>query len=116
MPSVAQRAAEPAILHALRARYPALFVCFPGTEMIYGGCLAAGRGLCHISPSGSLEPCPFSPESDTNIRDLPLASALRSPLFRAIQAHSGELREVRGSCVLWENRELVDSLARRQEP
>ncbi|MCP5108910.1 MAG: radical SAM protein, partial [bacterium] len=53
-------------------KFPALFVGFPGDESPYGGCLAAGRGFVHVSPSGNLEPCPFAPFSDTNLKETSL--------------------------------------------
>lgn len=33
----------------------------------------------HINPNGGTEPCPFSPFSDTNLRDNSLLDALHSP-------------------------------------
>lgn len=114
-PTREQCASEPAVMRGLRARLPGLFVCFPGDEMVYGGCLAAGRGLCHIGPSGNLEPCPFSPYSDVNLQSTTLREGLQSPLFKAIQAHGNELQQVRGSCVLWENREWVSAQAHKDE-
>jgi MoaA/NifB/PqqE/SkfB family radical SAM enzyme len=97
-------------LEALRRRLPALFVAFPGDEEQYGGCLAAGRGFVHLSPSGRLEPCPFSPYADISVAETPLMEALRSPLLRAIREADGELRETRGGCALWEKRDWVASL------
>ena len=47
--------------------------------------MAAGRGFFHINSHGSAEPCPFSPYSDTNVRDTSLRQALQSPLFTALQ-------------------------------
>ncbi|MBQ9308430.1 MAG: radical SAM protein [Clostridia bacterium] len=66
-----------------------LFISFPGDEKTSGGCLAAGRGFFHISPTGAAEPCPFSPYSDTNLRDMSVREALSSPLFLKLQ--SGDL-------------------------
>jgi MoaA/NifB/PqqE/SkfB family radical SAM enzyme len=110
-PTRDQCLSEPEVMRGLRARLPALFVCFPGNEMVYGGCLAAGRGLCHIGPAGTLEPCPFSPFHDVSLAETSLKDGLKSELFRAIQEHSDELEQVRGSCVLWENRAWVSALA-----
>ena len=114
-PTQEQCLSEPGIMRTLRANLPALFVCFPGNEMALGGCLAAGRGLCHIGPAGSLEPCPFSPFSDVNLAGTSLKDGLHSALFRAIQAHSNDLTQVHGSCVLWENREWVNSLTQKEQ-
>jgi MoaA/NifB/PqqE/SkfB family radical SAM enzyme len=84
-----------------------LFISLPGDEEKYGGCLAAGRGFAHISADGSVEPCPFAPCSDLNIRDRSLASALESKFLRKIRESHHLLKESRGGCTLWENRKWV---------
>lgn len=67
-------------LQSLRGGYEdMIFISFPGDENASGGCLAAGRGFFHINPNGGTEPCPFSPFSDTNLRDNSLLDALHSP-------------------------------------
>ena len=106
----AQRAQEARALEILCRTVPALFVAFPGDEEMYGGCLAAGRGFVHISPEGRLEPCPFSPYSDTSLHDVSLREALGSRLLRAIRESDEHLSEVNGGCALWENRAWVQSL------
>lgn len=105
-----QRRAEAGIMASFRKRLPGLFVAFPGDEEIYGGCLAAGRGFVHLSPEGRLEPCPFSPFSDSSLKELSLQEALRSPLLKTIRESDGELGETQGGCALWEKREWVASL------
>ena len=105
-----QRRAESEIVASFRAELPGLFVAFPGDEEIYGGCLAAGRGFVHLSPEGRLEPCPFSPFSDSSLKDVSLKEALQSPLLRTIRENDGQLSETRGGCALWEKREWVASL------
>ncbi|MBR2287267.1 MAG: radical SAM protein, partial [Clostridia bacterium] len=91
-----------------------LFISFPGDEKTSGGCLAAGRGFFHISPTGAAEPCPFSPYSDTNIRDMSVREALSSPLFLKLQ--SGDLlkEDHAGGCVLFERREQVEELLKAE--
>lgn len=90
--------------------YPAQFIGFPGDEELFGGCLASGRGFVHISPEGRLEPCPFAPYSDTNVKDMPLREALASDFLRKIRENHHLLKETRGGCALWENRAWVTSL------
>lgn len=92
-----------------------LYIAFPGDEKSSGGCLAAGRGFFHINASGGAEPCPFSPYSDTNLRDTGLRGALQSPLFRALQSEEVLLKEHVGGCVLFEQRQKVSDLAGRQD-
>jgi MoaA/NifB/PqqE/SkfB family radical SAM enzyme len=107
-----QRAELLEVTGRMRADYPALFIVFPGDEEQFGGCLAAGRGFIHISPTGDLEPCPFSPFSDTNLSGISLKEALQSNLLATIRAQRERLTET-GGCALWENREWVSSLLRK---
>lgn len=87
-----------------------LMIAFPGSEKDYGGCLAAGRGFFHINSHGGAEPCPFSPYSDVNIREITLREAMKSPLFTAL--NNGEIlaQSHDGGCVLYEKREQVEAL------
>jgi MoaA/NifB/PqqE/SkfB family radical SAM enzyme len=88
-------------------KFPALFLGFPGDEDYYGGCLAAGRGFVHVSPSGDLEPCPAAPVSDANLTAVPLADALRSRLFARLRETPEFLTESEGGCALRANRAWV---------
>ena len=98
------------IINDYKARYPALFIAFPGGEEEMGGCLASGRGFVHISSEGNLEPCPFAPYSDTNLKDLTLKDALGSEFLRKIRENHEGLKATKGGCALWENRQWVASL------
>ncbi len=91
-------------------QYPALFIGFPGDEETFGGCLSAGRGFIHISPSGDLEPCPAAPFSDVNVTRVSLRDALGSDLLARIRSHHEMLTESGGGCALWTNRNWVSSL------
>lgn len=87
-----------------------MFLSFPGDEKVTGGCVAAGRGFFHIGPDGSAEPCPFSPYSDCNVKEVGVEGALHSKLFtrlKDIQLVGGEHT---GGCVLYEHREEVEDL------
>ncbi len=97
-------------LEALEDRHPSLFIAFPGDEERFGGCLSSGRGFVHVSPSGDLEPCPFAPYSDRNIREMALKDALRSALLGTIRCSRERLNEVEGGCALWKERAWVRSL------
>jgi len=96
----------------LRSLFPdTVFISFPGDEKHSGGCLAAGRGFFHVSVDGSAEPCPFSPHSDTNLRDAPLRAALASPLFTKLIDTGMLLSEHSGGCLLVEKDREVRELA-----
>lgn len=105
-----QRAALAATLDDFRQSFDGLFVSFLGDEEAFGGCLSAGRGFIHISAAGDLEPCPFAPYSDSNVRETALEEALRSELLRKIRANHSELNETTGGCALWEKRDWVKSM------
>ncbi len=99
------------MLVGLRQNYEGIvFVSFPGDEKTSGGCLAAGRGFFHINSNGNAEPCPFSPYSDTNLRNVTVLEALRSPLFRKLNDGHLLLQEHQGGCVLFEHEEQVKQM------
>lgn len=98
------------IVSIFSSKYNGLFVSFPGDEEQYGGCLAAGRGFVHVSPEGNLEPCPFSPYSDTSLKDTSLKEALQSEFLNKIRQEHGKLAETKGGCALWNNRDWVVSI------
>jgi MoaA/NifB/PqqE/SkfB family radical SAM enzyme len=98
-------------LTEIRKEFPGMiFISFPGDEKESGGCLAAGRGFFHINFDGSAEPCPFSPYSDTNVRDMTLAEAMSSPLFVKLRNSDMLKQEHTGGCVLFEQEDAVKSL------
>jgi MoaA/NifB/PqqE/SkfB family radical SAM enzyme len=94
-----------------RRSYEALFLAFPGSELDFGGCLAAGKGFVHINAEGDVEPCPFSPYSDASLKGMSLIDALKSPLLKTIRDAELRLDESNGVCALWQNKDWVASLA-----
>jgi MoaA/NifB/PqqE/SkfB family radical SAM enzyme len=92
-----------------------LFISFPGDEQFTGGCLAAGRGFMHINADGSVEPCPFSPYSDTNLSGISLAEALKSPFLTAMREGGFLLGEHDGGCLLFEKRKEVEELLKETQ-
>ena len=104
-----QRSRVVPLRDSFRSKYPALFVALPWDEDEIGGCLSAGRGFVHISAEGNVEPCPFVPYSDVNLKNVTLKEALQSKMLRTIRENHGQLEEPHG-CALWEKREWVKSL------
>ena len=98
------------VLAHFNRTFPALFIGFPGDETTYGGCLAAGRGFVHVSPSGDLEPCPAAPYSDANLAVVPLKEALASRLLGRIRNEPEVLTETAGGCALRANRAWVQKI------
>lgn len=96
---------------SLRERNEMIVISFPGDEKESGGCLAAGRGFFHINAIGGVEPCPFSPYSDTNLRSASLKTALQSPLFICLREEGALRMEHTGGCALFAQAEYVKELA-----
>ncbi len=111
-----QRAQMKDMMQNFRSKYSSLFIAVPWDEDDVGGCLSAGRGFVHINAAGDLEPCPFAPFSDINVRDYSLKDALQSKLCEKIRLIPELSKEKGGGCVLWKERELVKSLLENSEP
>ena len=105
-----QRKKVHGIMEAYRKRFSALFAGLPAEEELFGGCLSAGRGFIHVNAEGDLEPCPFAPFSDVNLKDVTLKEALQSRLLKEIRKNQSMLDESEGGCSLWANRKWVESL------
>ena len=87
-----------------------IFFSFPGDEKETGGCIASGRGFFHIGPDGSAEPCPFSPFSDSNVLEIGVKGALKSPLFRTLRDASILSWAHTGGCTLYEHQDEVETM------
>lgn len=96
-----------AIARVRQERDETLFLSFPGDEAASGGCLAAGRGFFHINVTGGVEPCPFSPYSDTSLLDTSLRDAMKSPFFACLSEKGLLNVEHTGGCVLFEHEQEV---------
>lgn len=110
-----QRGELKGLVKSFRSRYRSLFISIPGDEEEIGGCLSAGRGFVHISASGDVEPCPFAPYSDTNLRDSSLKEALQSKFLKTIRQNRDKLTEAEGGCALWVKRAWIRSLLHEPE-
>jgi MoaA/NifB/PqqE/SkfB family radical SAM enzyme len=87
-----------------------ILLSFPGDEKETEGCLAAGRGFFHINANGGAEPCPFSPHSDTSLKNATLRQALQSPLFLSLKNSNILMWEHTGGCTLFEFDDTVAAL------
>jgi MoaA/NifB/PqqE/SkfB family radical SAM enzyme len=109
-----ERAAFRQTVLDLRHRKSIVLIQFPQDE--YGPdnrCSAAGQKSLHINSQGDVEPCPFVPISQENIRTGGLKAACESPFLRAIRDHPDYLRRKHSACALWEHRQEIDALARQ---
>jgi len=85
----------------------------PGDEEYMGGCVSAGRGFAHVTPSGDLTPCPVSDIATHNLTKSTLKEGLKSQLFKIIRENE-HLLETKGSpCALFSHPNEVDALAKQ---
>ncbi len=85
----------------------------PGDEEYMGGCVSAGRGFAHITPSGDLTPCPVSNIATHNLTKTSLRAGLNSQLFKIIR-ESEHLLETNGSpCALFSHSEEVNVIVKK---
>ncbi len=83
----------------------------PGDEEYFGGCVSAGRGFAHITPSGDLTPCPVSNIATHNLTKSPLLEGLASPLFKKIRENEHLLETEGMPCALFAHPKEVNELA-----
>ena len=110
-PGASEREYQSCAVDALREKYDDMvLLSFPGDELAMGGCMAAGREFFHINSHGGAEPCPFSPYSDTNVKETSLKEAIRSRLFKTLQDEHVLEEEHVGGCVLFAQKNKVEQI------
>jgi MoaA/NifB/PqqE/SkfB family radical SAM enzyme len=62
-----------------RETRPIYIIHSPGDEDHFGGCVSAGRGFAHVTPSGDLTPCPVSNVATHNVTRATLREGFASP-------------------------------------
>jgi MoaA/NifB/PqqE/SkfB family radical SAM enzyme len=70
-------------IHEYRQTKPLFTMDFCNDGDAVGGCIAGGRGYCHINANGDMEPCAFIHYSTANIKEQTLLECYQSPLFMA---------------------------------
>lgn len=95
-----------------RASNPIYLIHSPGDEEFFGGCVSAGRGFAHVTPTGDLTPCPVSNVATHNLSSSTLSKGLASPLFRLIRENEHLLETEDSPCGLFAHPKEVDELAR----
>ncbi len=83
----------------------------PGDEDFFGGCVSAGRGFAHITPTGDLTACPVSNLATHNLSTASLRDGLASPLFSAIRENEHLLTNEDTPCALFAHPEEMQSIA-----
>ncbi|MCW4034530.1 MAG: radical SAM protein [Candidatus Bathyarchaeota archaeon] len=95
-----------------RQSKPLYIIHSPGDEELFGGCVSAGRGFAHVTPSGDLTPCPVSNVATHNLTTASLREGFASPLFTKIRENE-ELLENEGTpCSLFAHPKEVQELAK----
>lgn len=101
--------------YTFREKYKSIYFS-PLAEKQFNGCIGAGKGFIHINYDGGVEPCPFAPYSDINLKNVSLKEALNSNLLRTIRDKHAWLEENNEcGCSLWQNREWLKSLVKEKE-
>lgn len=95
-----------------RETKPIYVVHSPGDEEFFGGCVSAGRGFAHITPTGDLTPCPISNIATHNLTVSTLREGLASPLFKEIRENEHLLETDGMPCALFAHPKEVDELAK----
>ena len=95
-----------------RENNPIFIIHSPNDEEFFGGCVSAGRGFVHVTPSGDLTACPVSNIATHNLKESSLKQGLASPLFRKIR-ENGHIQESHDlPCALLSHQDEVIELAR----
>lgn len=72
-----------------------------------GGCIAGGRQYFHVNANGDVEPCIFAHFATDNIKHVPLAQALNSPLFQAIRSRQPYSDNLLRPCMIIDNTDVL---------
>ncbi|HOA36432.1 MAG TPA: radical SAM protein [Bacillota bacterium] len=74
------------------------------------GCIAGGRNYLHINANGDVEPCAFIHYANTNIKEMSLLEALKSPLFAQYKQNQPFNRNHLRPCPLLDNPEQLKKM------
>jgi MoaA/NifB/PqqE/SkfB family radical SAM enzyme len=100
-----------------RENNPFIIIHSPNDEDYFGGCVSAGRGFAHVTPSGDLTACPVSNLAthnlQDNLQDSTLREGLASPLFTEIRKNGHLLKDHDLPCALLSHQEEVAVIARK---
>lgn len=92
--SADQRAYVKRKIEEYNKKHNYLIIDFPNSGHKSIGCVAASNDFAHINSNGDLEPCAFCHYSDSNVNEMSLLEAIRSPFFtnfRKYKPFSGNL-------------------------
>jgi MoaA/NifB/PqqE/SkfB family radical SAM enzyme len=80
------------------------------------GCIAGGRRYFHINANGDVEPCVYTHIAMNNIKEVSLAEALNSPLFRAIRKSQPHNENQLRPCMIIDNPHIYREIIEKTKP
>jgi len=80
------------------------------------GCIAGGRRYFHINANGDVEPCVYTHVAMDNIKNVSLAEALNSPLFRAIRKRQPHNENQLRPCMIIDNPHIYREIIEETKP
>ncbi|MEW6376572.1 MAG: radical SAM protein [Thermodesulfobacteriota bacterium] len=80
------------------------------------GCIAGGRRYFHINANGDVEPCVYTHIAMNNIKDVSLAEALDSLLFRAIRKSQPHNENHLRPCMIIDNPHIYREIIEETKP
>ncbi len=89
----------------------AYLVHSPADEEFFGGCVSAGRGFAHVTPTGDVTACPFSALATHNVSTSTVSEALAGSFFTMIRDNGPMLETHDHPCALSANADKLESMA-----
>ena len=89
----------------------AYLVHSPADEEFFGGCVSAGRGFAHVTPTGDVTACPFSALATHNVSTSTVSEALAGSFFTMIRDNGPMLETHDHPCALSANAGKLESMA-----
>ena len=102
-------------IHKFRKTKPLFTMDFWNDGDAVGGCIAGGRGYCHINADGDMEPCAFIHYSDSNIKEKTLLECYQSPLFMAYRRSQPFNDNMLRPCPMLENPEILPEIVHESD-
>jgi MoaA/NifB/PqqE/SkfB family radical SAM enzyme len=106
-----QRFRETVLRYRSRETGAAYLVHSPADEEFFGGCVSAGRGFAHVTPTGDVTACPFSALATHNVRTSTVSEALAGSFFTMIRDNGPMLETHDHPCALSANADKLESMA-----
>ena len=103
------------VIH-LRNTRPMFIMDFWNDGPYIEGCIAGGRRYFHINANGDVEPCVYTHVAMDNIKNVSLAEALNSPLFRSIRRRQPHNSNHLRPCMIIDNPHVLREVIEETKP